>query len=183
MRIDRRFLRVGSALPALACVAIATGCAGGVSRAGARPAATTAVAEATHAFTRVTLERRPCSGTCPVYVVSIFGDGSEIFEGRAHADSVGRFTFHLAADRIAELARLVDSPRFTALGDRYVHGASACGLYAADAPIVVVAVIRSAGSKTVEHDAGCTNAPRDLVALERELDELIGTARWVGRGR
>src|SRR5471030_1322735 len=91
-------------------------------------------------FTRVTLERRPCYGTCPVYLVTVLGDGSVIFEGRAHVDSVGRFTFRLAADRLAELARLVESERFAALDDRYVYGAPGCGPYATDAPTVIVSV-------------------------------------------
>ena len=58
--------------------------------------------------------------------------------------------------------------------------APACGQYATDSPTVITSVTAGGRSKTIRHDYGCFDAPRELARLERLIDEVAGTARWVG---
>jgi hypothetical protein len=131
--------------------------------------------------TVITLERKTCYGTCPVYLLTVT-EGGVVFEGRQHVDSVGTFTAHIDAGRFAALVRLFDEKQFFALDDRYVYGVPSCQPYAADAPIVIVSLTSNGRAKRVEHDAGCVGVPARLGEIERQIDEMVGTARWIRRG-
>ena len=165
--------RVLSALGALAFVAC------GTSQAVADSSA--AVGSASPEFTRITLERKPCYGTCPVYRVAVGQDGTVVFEGLQHVDSVGRFTARIDAGRSAALARLFDEHDYFALDDRYAEGMPNCPQYATDAPTVITSIAIGQRTKRVEHDLGCFAVPPRLAELERRIDDLLGTARWIGR--
>jgi hypothetical protein len=141
------------------------------------PAATTDVSSA---MTLVSLERKPCYGTCPVYKISVTGDGAVVWDGRANVDSMGRKSARLDGDQLASLIRLFDA-QFYSLDDRYVNGGANCQPYASDAPVIVTSIVTSTRTKTVERDAGCASAPPRLAELEGKIDALLGTARWIGR--
>jgi hypothetical protein len=130
--------------------------------------------------TRVTLERTSCYGTCPVYRVAVAEDGAVVFEGLQHVDSVGRFTARIDAQRLAELARAAHEHGYFALDDKYTEGEASCGAYAMDAPTVITSVTTGGLFKRVEHDLGCGGVPRRLYDLERGIDEIAGTSRWIG---
>lgn len=140
-----------------------------------------AVSSASPAFTRVTLERKPCYGTCPVYRVTVGQDGTVLFEGLQHVDSVGRFTGRIDAGRSATLTRLFEEHDYFALDDRYAEGLPNCRQYATDAPTVITSIAIGQRSKRVEHDLGCFAVPPRLGDLERAIDDLLGTSRWIGR--
>lgn len=129
--------------------------------------------------TRVTLERRPCYGTCPVYRLAVSEDGLVTFEGLQHVDSIGRFTGRIDARRVAELARAFQEHGYFALDDRYAEGDANCRPYAMDAPTVITSITTGDLSKRIEHDLGCAGAPQRLHDLERRIDEIVGTSRWV----
>ena len=64
--------------------------------------------------------------------------------------------------------------------DEYVMNAPACGQYATDSPTVITSVTAGGRTKRIRHDYGCFAAPQELAALERLIDEVTGTARWIG---
>ena len=57
----------------------------------------------------------------------------------------------------------------------------ACGRYATDSPMVITSASAGGRTKTIRHDFGCNGAPRELGGLERLIDEVAGTSRWIGR--
>jgi len=129
----------------------------------------------------IMLERKPCYGTCPVYSLTISGDGHVFFEGRQHVDSVGKFSAHIDPDRLIALIRLFDEKQFFELDDRYVMGEKNCQPYATDAPTVITSLTARGQTKRVEHDAGCVGVPARLGEIERAIDQAAGVARWIGR--
>ena len=131
--------------------------------------------------TVMTLERKPCYGTCPVYLVSVIGDGSVVFEGRAHVDSARRLTSRISPDQVAALIRLFDDNQFYTLADKYVRGAASCPDHASDAPTVITSITTKDRAKRIDHDLGCANVPKQLAEVERRFDEIVGTSRWIGR--
>jgi hypothetical protein len=159
------------------CALALAGCAAN----GAVPDSSAATPSAAPAYTRVTLERKPCFGTCPVYRMSVAEDGAVAFEGLRHVDSIGSFTGRIDAERVAALARLFDEHDYFALADKYAYGESSCPQYATDAPTVITSITIGNRSKRIEHDLGCAGVPQRLHDLERGIDELVGTSRWIGR--
>lgn len=177
MHSGGRRRRVGYAARIL-CVLSLVGCG---SRGAVADSSAAVSADAPIADFRATLERKPCFGTCPVYRVSVTGDGAVLFEGVQHVDSIGRFTGRIDRERVAALSRLFEEQNYYALADKYAYGEATCREYAADAPTVITSVATTDRSKQVEHDLGCFNVPTRLSDLERRIDELVGTARWIGR--
>lgn len=159
-------------------VAAVCGCVAGTRGVvGQSPAAVTTGGLQPQAI-RITLERKPCFGTCPVYIVSIAGDGSMVFDGRAHVDSVRRVTSRIDPSRVDSLMRLFEDSHFFTLDDKYVYGEQNCRLYAADAPIVITSISIGGRIKRVEHDHGCSGVPAQLTLLENRIDEIARVWRW-----
>lgn len=151
----------------LALVAVVVACASGNQGAVTLPAP----------FISITLERTPCFGTCPVYRVSIAGDGAVLFEGRNHVDSA-HATSRLSADEVMALRRFFDDARFFELDDSYVSGEKNCTPYFTDAPTVITSIAIDGRSKGVRHDRGCGGVPERLSSLEDGIDRIVGVWRW-----
>lgn len=129
----------------------------------------------------VTLERRPCFGTCPVYSVAVAPDGTVRYTGKHHVAHTGEATAVIPAARVDSLVAELEAGGYFGFADDYVMDSPACGRYATDSPTVVTSVTRDGRTKTIRHDYGCFEAPRTLVQLERRIDEVAGTSRWTGR--
>ena len=129
----------------------------------------------------VTLERRPCLGTCPVYTVALSRDGTIRFQGKHHVAHQGEATAAIPPARVDSLLAELEAGGYFEFAADYVMDAPACGRYATDSPTVVTSVTHDGRTRTVRHDYGCSAAPRELVRLERRIDEVAGTARWTGR--
>lgn len=129
----------------------------------------------------VTLERGPCFGTCPVYRVSLSGDGTVEFVGTRFVSRVGTDTGRVTPSAVDSLVRALETAGYFAFADQYLPDTPACGRYASDAPTVTITVHRAAGDKAVRHDHGCADAPAELGRLEQLIDSVAGTARWTGR--
>lgn len=155
--------------------------AAGLAACGPRAADVPEPAAASSPATVVTLERGPCFGTCPVYRVSLAGDGKVDFTGIRFVTPVGADTSRVAPEEVGRLVSSLDSAGYFALADEYLANSPACGRYATDAPSVTTSVRSGTRSKTVRHDQGCAAAPRALTAMERLIDSVAGTARWTGR--
>ena len=146
------------------------------------PAPSEAVSPADREGALVTLERTPCFGSCPVYQVSIAGDGTVEFVGRRFVARLGSVSDRTAPERVDTLLQALVAGGYFGFADRYVPDAPpACGAYATDAPTVITSVTAGGRTKTIRHDYGCSAAPAELTRLERLIDETAGTGRWTGR--
>jgi hypothetical protein len=130
---------------------------------------------------RVSLERRPCFGTCPVYTVTLDGSGAVRFEGRRFVKDTGTVAGTVPPVSVDSLVAELETAGYFAFADRYVMGQPACERYATDLPTVITEVRIGPRAKRVEHDYGCAGAPARLSTLERRIDEVAGVRRWVAR--
>ena len=128
----------------------------------------------------ITMERAPCYGTCPVYVVRVGGDGDVRFRGTANVAQRGERMARIPPTRVDSLFRYVDSIAFGRLDGSYTYGTNACGAYVPDLPTVVVTVVRAGETTRVAHDYGCEAAPGTLGELHRRIDAAAGTHLWIG---
>lgn len=129
---------------------------------------------------RVTMERLPCYGTCPVYRVDVAADGAVTFTGERYVDSIGTRSHRIEPGEAAALMHDLVAGGFFDLADDYTQDAKACGMYHTDAPRVNLTVRVDGRSKTVEHDYGCGGAPASLRSLQERVDSVAGVSRWVG---
>ncbi|HYC31606.1 MAG TPA: DUF6438 domain-containing protein [Gemmatimonadales bacterium] len=164
---------------ALLLLALAAGCmprpAGGGDEA-ATPAAATSAPDSTV----VSLERAPCFGTCPVYRVTISRAGQVRFTGVRHTQQTGEASAQIAPARVDSLVAELREAGYFDFADAYEPGTDACGATATDLPSVTTSVVAGGRRKEIRHYYGCSAAPQELVRLERRIDEVAGTARWIG---
>ena len=130
---------------------------------------------------RVTMERQPCFGTCPVYKVDVDAAGVVTFRGERFVETTGTAVDSIGAETAAELVREMVAGGFFQFAERYTHGEAACGSYHTDAPRVILTLRTGGRTRTVEHDYGCSDVPPELRVMQERVDEVAGVAQWVGR--
>ena len=129
---------------------------------------------------RISLERGPCFGSCPVYTVSVDRSGAVRFEGRRFVADTGVSTASVPPARVDSLLAQLEAGGFFGFADRYDMGEPGCERYATDLPTAIIEVSAGGRTKRVEHDYGCMGAPEALSAMERRIDAVAGVERWVG---
>jgi len=120
----------------------------------------------------ITLERGPCFGSCPVYRVVIYGDGTVRYDGKDHVRIRGSQTAVIAPENVKQLAGEIERIGFFNLRDFYTE------VSVTDAPAVVLYVAVDGKKKQVKHYLGDFKAPKTLETIETRIDEVAGTGRW-----
>jgi len=122
---------------------------------------------------KVTLERTPCHGPCPVYKVTVSSTGEVVYSGEAHVDKAGTHRWWISRRRLQRLAEAFERANYLYLEDYY----TGCG--ASDAPGCLTSVEFDDGSsKSIVHYHGDPAAPGALVELEDEIDRIVGVERY-----
>lgn len=123
----------------------------------------------------IRLARGACFGFCPVYTVTITGEGAVRYEGRNHVDAVGVRTATIPPADVARLVARFDEVGFDRLQDAYRSQAT-------DLPTFTISITHNGRTKTVVDYGGVSaGMPRAVRDLEDEIDRVAGTAQWVLR--
>jgi hypothetical protein len=124
----------------------------------------------------ITLERGMCFGTCPVYFVTLFENGTVFYHGEKFVKEIGNQSGTLNRSSFANLLHACNEMGFFQMNDEYVN------LDMTDMPRAVITVQNGTISKHIEHYHGDTHAPANLTALENLIDEVVLITRWTGTG-
>lgn len=111
----------------------------------------------------ITLERTGCYGTCPIYTVSISGDGTVTYQGERFVKTLGVQTYGIPVDDVEQLVAMVYQKNYFSLNDRYEVGAT-------DLPTVITSVRVGDEIKSVENYGGA--GPAQLHEIEQKIDEV-----------
>ena len=122
---------------------------------------------------RITLQRTPCDGPCPVYEVTVRGSGEVEYRGEANVARAGRYTWKISRRRLQRLAEAFERANYSRLQDSYTSreftGAPGC----------LTSIEYEDGSfKTIDHYHGDPSAPEALTELEDEIDRILGVERY-----
>lgn len=121
----------------------------------------------------ITLERRHCYGTCPVYKLAVFGDGRVIYQGERFVKEVGERTKTLSPDEVKMLVNEFDRAGYFSFKDEYADYSMT------DMPTTVTSIRIEGRSKRVEHYHGDFSTPKKLIRLENLIDEIVRTIEWI----
>jgi uncharacterized protein DUF6438 len=164
-------------MPRLTTLVLAWGVAGCASH---PPAPVSVARSAPPDSAVVTLERTPCFGTCPVYLVTATSSGAVRFEGKSHVSHPGSAVGQIPKARLDSLLTELEAAGYFDFEEQYAPGFPACGNAATDLPTVTTSVRLHGRTKRIVHDRGCTGAPQALSRLEERIDEVLNTAQWIG---
>ena len=114
------------------------------------------------------LERTPCFGTCPTFKITIFQDGSAIYDGRRFAPREGIYTGSVDAATMKALAEEAEARGFYAMDDVYDRPVT-------DLPSVIIRVHADARDKQV---VGRVGPPQAFKNFTQRAEELLANIEW-----
>lgn len=117
----------------------------------------------------ITLERTRCFGFCPDYMVTIYGNGTVLYEGRDFVRVEGTQVSQVPEDEVKGLVDAFYEAGFFSMRDRYEEQVT-------DLPSQTTSITIDGTKKTVYRYGF---QPERLVMLEDRIDEVAGTERWV----
>jgi uncharacterized protein DUF6438 len=121
----------------------------------------------------IALERTACRGTCPIYKLTVEGNGTVIYEGQDFVQVKGKQTASLSQAQIQDLVSVFEQAEFFTLTD-YTHEDTT------DSPSVITSITLNGKTKTVNHYYGDKSAPQELFDLESKIDEITNSKQRTG---
>ncbi len=121
----------------------------------------------------ITLERQPCFGFCPVYTVTLHGDGRVEYNGADFVEVTGPQTATIDPAAVQALADRMIAAGYLDMNDEYLNQE------VTDHPYAITSLTLTDGTtKRIAHYYGDSSAPAVLTELETAIDETAGTAQW-----
>jgi hypothetical protein len=125
--------------------------------------------------TLITLERTACFGSCPVYSLSITGDGAVAYLGESYVNVKGTAEKQVASDSVQALVdQMLEADYF----NLSVPVDCSRG-FATDAAGATTSLALDGRMHTVHNYYGNACAPASLRALEDAIDAAAESAPWV----
>ena len=106
----------------------------------------------------ISLSRTACYGTCPVYTIKIFPDGTGIYNGVRFVEFIGEKKFSVKKNQINSIFRKAEEIGFSSMKNKYTE-------LITDLPTCYVTI----KNKQIEDYYG---APKELKDLEKMIDNL-----------
>ena len=130
----------------------------------------------------ITLERTWCNGTCPIYTVTVWCDGTVTYDGEEYVKVKGRRLRKISSEQVQQLVRKVQRNGFFKLKDEYMSKENADGSISTvtDLPSAITTVRAGNIRKRVKNYYG---GPESLAAFENLIDKVAGTSAWTGNPR
>lgn len=133
------------------------------------------IASTVDARTVITLERSYCFGMCPVYSLTIGGDGTVTYQGTRYVNVVGTATSQIP---VSDVQALVDQMMQADYFNLSVPATCPEGMWT-DMPSSITSLSLDNQSHTIVYDHGNQCAPAILATLENRIDEISKSAQWV----
>jgi len=123
----------------------------------------------------VTLERGACFGACPIYTVTIRGDGSVTYQGQRFVEAMGEQSDRVTPQAFAGIIAKANAARFFDLRPEYRAQIT-------DIPTYVITVTLDGRThRVVDYGGVSAGMPQAVRALENEIDRATGASRWTGQ--
>lgn len=124
----------------------------------------------------IQMSRGACRGPCPIYTVTIRGDGSVEYLGERNVRVAGVQRGAVSPGAVAQVLQILDRTHFSGLEDRAFT-------WCFDTDSVAVSVSLGGRTKRVVSDASCSGArfgmQASFVKSSSEIDAIVGSKQWV----
>lgn len=122
--------------------------------------------------TSITLERGMCYGTCPVYSLTLSGNGTVIYDGQMFVKDTGVRDGTINASVFSNLTDQFDTAGFYQMKDAYT------AYDITDMPTATLTIRKMNLTKQIVHYYGDLSAPKILTQLEDAVDLAVNVTRW-----
>ncbi|HLQ13180.1 MAG TPA: DUF6438 domain-containing protein [Steroidobacteraceae bacterium] len=122
---------------------------------------------------QIRLRRSGCFGTCPIYGVELFGDGSAVYDGRGYVDVVGVHHFRVDPALVAGLIASAKAKDLWSLRPVYRSGVTDLATYE-------VMITLGDEVHTIEDYVGeSVGMPHAVRVFEQEIDQAAQSDAWI----
>jgi hypothetical protein len=123
----------------------------------------------------ITMQRNSTANSIsPVYSLTIFGNGSVVYQGIKNVNTTGIHTYQIPKDGARELVNEFINIYYFALKDKYGDSSSASSV-----DTVTTSININGRTKTILDDKS-SYAPEPLRALEDKIDNVTNSRKWTG---
>jgi hypothetical protein len=122
--------------------------------------------------TTIRMERNMCMGTCPVYSLEIFGNGTLVYNGEQFVNVTGKHISSIPEDKVKQLIEEFYSINYYSLNDTFDK------IVKTDQPTVITSINTNGTFKSVFDNLGAI-APESLRVLENRIDEITNSSKWI----
>jgi (2Fe-2S) ferredoxin len=120
----------------------------------------------------ITLTRSRCLGVCPIYNVTIYGNGTVLYEGIANVNSTGIQRSNISENQVRQLLSEFKKIDYFSLNETDI---ASHVVY--DAPLFTTSLSINGKTKTIHHYE--TADPQALTELENKIDEIVNSGQWI----
>lgn len=120
----------------------------------------------------ITLKRSACFGICPTYNITIYGNGTVIYEGTANVNMTGIQISNIAEDNLRLLISEFKKIDYFSLNETEI---ASHVVY--DVPMFTTSLSINGKTKTIKHYE--TAIPKQLTDLENKIDEIVNSSQWI----
>lgn len=120
----------------------------------------------------ITLERGMCYGYCPVYTLTLFQNGSVIYDGGMYVKEIGIRNGTINTSAYEDLIKRAEEGGFFGMNNEYTSAEIT------DMPSATITIKWNGIKKQVEHYHGDPTAPEDLYLLEDAIDAAVNVTQW-----
>ena len=136
---------------------------------GAEPETTPTPTPTDFADVIITMYRSVCFGACPVYSLTIYGNGTVVYEGEMYVNVIGKQTSEISQEKIQEIVDEFYRIDYFSLDDVYDEPIS-------DIQHKITSIRINGKYKSIYNRWG---APMELNELENKIDEITNSKQWV----
>jgi hypothetical protein len=121
-----------------------------------------------------TLERTACYGTCPIYKLAVYRDGTVEYDGEGFVKVHGKATGQITLDDVARLDAMFAEAHYFDLKDAYTE------YRMTDMPSANTSYAKDGKQKAIAHYHGDDSAPEALSKLEDGIDQVVHVEQFIG---
>jgi hypothetical protein len=122
----------------------------------------------------ITLERTVCFGACPIYTVTIYQDGTVVYQGERFVDITGEQTSEIPVETVDAMVEAFAEAGYFEWEESYDNPS------VTDLPSVITSVTRDGETHRIDRYTAATDVPVLLPFLEQWIDIMANTAMWTG---
>lgn len=128
----------------------------------------------------VHFERSACYGTCPAYVLTIYGDGRVEYSGKNHVKVKAAREGRIEQASVKTLLKEFERANFLSISNQYGNSNCGCKNRCTDMATAITDLTVGGVTHHIEHYYGCICAPKALFNLESAIDKAAHIEQWTG---
>ena len=124
----------------------------------------------------ITLTRTACFGTCPVYTLEIYADGTVVYEGRDFVKQKGTARGKITKEALKALVE-----EFIKINYFELKTKPDCPEEWTDMPSALTSLSWKGRENSVQHYHGCRGSDilEQLTRLEEKIDVAVNSQQWI----